>query len=403
MNINPDNKTIVENNPFFSDYQTDTDEYLDPFNDKPKHTYDEVVISKPKREIPFETVIKRDFLSIGAILLITVVFINIIRTLWYEFITLGSHDLDLLPMITFIMIAGCSGFYLYYIIRAIKEVVRKKENINIKNSLITGGFALISQVIILLTNISMIPNRILFIAFLAALTVILIVMFIKLDRKDRSVTRVFLSIIFLVTVYLVAMKVVLIRVYQKDADYHAECYCIQAKSVDNFNKSTHAMQSDLMGNTNENEMYYSSSACPADAVFESKEEIDSYFEKSRETIRSNGEDNPVVMQINEEIQSFLEPALSKFDNEFFKDNVLIIKSYSYYENIDNVEFNSLFTRPSSHSVNFYTRIHSTDDPARTGYISYDNDGICFMLISLPKKYDYLLSYPNILMPNEVYY
>ena len=65
------------------------------------------------------------------------------------------------------------------------------------------------------------------------------------------------------------------------------------------------MQSDLMGNTNENEMYYSSSACPADAVFESKEEIDSYFEKSRETIRSNGEDNPVVMQKENPYNSIL--------------------------------------------------------------------------------------------------
>lgn len=371
------------------------DEFLDPFSRRQKRS-DTVgcTFSKKKLE-PFEIVVIHSLVQIGEIMLLAILFSIILRMLYFELIANNIFAPTPITIIAAILfLTGCI-FFLVFIGGTIKRAKKQNKNLNIKNFLMLGSFTAAAVIICKCTYINDFPNKILYGILIAAAIAALVFIITHLEKEEKTLSVIYLVIVAVILLFFIGMRVMFTNVYYAGADFQAELFCLQARSVDNIEPSVHAEYLPMMEETNDYMMYYFNDSAYPDHIFSSREELDEFFASHKAKLQKEYADKLQVTEIEEHMYQLLYPALEKFDSKYFEKNIVVLTSFNEYYNADQVELDTIFTRPSMETINYHTKKHLIDN-------NNDNTGIYYAVISVPKKYESDFHYEKVRYPEELF-
>ncbi len=373
---------------FYNGFNESRDEFLDPF-DKTRKTAEKKTapeVRNSKRE-HFETVVLQNILTIISVVMLGFLYIDCLKKMIYEYLRSSSTDLTVLSELTIIKMSAAALMVIcivsigYYIIKAFVKAVKHKENISFKNTFIAAGAALMTDLAINLFNILPAPDKIAAGIVFAAVIIITVILLKKFSEKnDRKAAITVICSIFSMLIFFTLFSVMFSTVYNEGTDYNAKFFCIQNAPIEKSDGHFVSVPNSLMNKTYTDGMYYSTESAMPDRVFRTKGEVSTYFEEAEKLRIKNGCTGEVYDEIEASTQEMLAPELNKYDDAFFKDNVLIIISAINYCRIDNANIPQIYFKKSTDMT--YFRFDTNDLP----YTNYDDDfvGVCYALISVPK-------------------
>ncbi len=368
-----------QNDSYFYSNQTT---YDDPFTSKPSVTEPNMNFRKNKR--PFEDVVKESFTSILCLVGSLIIFCLLSELFFREFFPFGSFYFSATSLAAIIFVAALFGYLVVFIVKNIKKAVASSDVVDNFNPLSFLGFQLAVFVAAKLSYLFAVPNKILFIIVLAAICAFMIVLFKKMHDLDKKFFTAGIILLFATITFFLTMRVFLVTELRNGNEIHTECFCFQSKSVDHFDKSAHAVQSDLFVEDYSTGEFYGSSII-RESLLKSKTELGEFFLNEIRNLQKVRPDDTVSVDIAELMKETIEPSFQKYDDEFFRTHSIMILESGYFCTADNMEADAVYTKASDRSLNIHVNIHLYDGMT-------DNNGNCIILVELPKKYESIFEY-----------
>lgn len=366
---------------FYNGFNDNNDDFLDPFNPSKNPPKQDAPVVKTKKHEKFEIVVNRNLQTIVSVVLLLILYFKCMNRVAYEFLRSGDTEPHPLRYISLVLIIGCAVTVIYFFIKAFTKALKRRQNISARNTFIAAGVALMTDIAYIICEKLVVPNMIIIGIIAAVIITATVLLMIKVsEENDRKETVLVIASLLAMFIYFITFSVFISTVYHNEADYSAKLFCIQSASLEKNEKDLVIVSDPIMNQLDENTMYLATDAAFPDRVLHSKGELDGFYKEAEKIRTDNGCNDEKHQEAVKVMQKVLDPELSKYDESFFRDNVLIIVSATLYDKIDNASVPQIFTKESTHTsyIRFNLNELPTNDP------NTDNHGICYALISMPK-------------------
>ena len=366
---------------FYNGFNDNNDEYSDPFAPVRKPVKEAAVPVKGKKYEKFEIVTNRNLQTIVSVIALVFFYYKSFSRVYYEFLRESASSLRLLTYISSVFLIISMIPIIYYIIMAFVKAVKHKENISPRNTFIAAGVALMTDIAYIIFAKRGVPDIVLTVIIAVIILAATIILMVRESEKEDRGSALFVIITLLALfIHMITFSVFFSVVYRSGSDYTVKMVCIQSGAAEKNEKDLVIVKNSLMNQTNDYAMYYSTEAALPDKVFRSAKELDSYYAEAEKLRISNGASGGKYDEAAHAMEAVLSPELSKYDDNFFISNDLVVVSFSLYKNIENASLPEVYTKESTD----LTYLHfCTEDTSGSG--NTDEHGICYALISVPKE------------------
>lgn len=359
------------------------DEFLDPFekNDSGNDSELQKLLKNPIKVSSEDSskLVKNYLITLFSLIAIAALLIKIILNTKSEFVpysTFFKRPLTIAAITLSGIVIIVAIIYFIFNVKSLKKI-------SIRNCIFVAVFTLISSVVIEFTYVSHIPNAIIFGIVSLFVAAVLIAFSVKTENDNRKISIIFMSSIFVLFMFFIVFRVFLCNVFENGKDFNGKYFVFQYQTLDAAkpDKNTYNLPS-LMEYDEEGYKNYHTMIL-ADKIFSSKKEIDEFYENQYKITKENNQGTDYEVYNLKYVWEKIKPALDEYSDDFFKDNVVSIASFSIYENIDSITFDKMFTRESTSVLNYLVSYHVIPTIDRE---EYENCGTCVLIGSFPRKY-----------------
>ena len=360
---------------FYSGDDTSNDNTLDPFDYSAQRNKKRPKRPDKEEKEPFEIIVREKFLSILGFFALGLFYFLLMAELFRVFISAGFSDIS-----SFVkggaLILFTLYFAVYMIILAVRSIKTNKP-IQLKNLYMNIGFTLALLLFTKATWYSEPPNKIIFGIISALVITGFILILIKSEKELYVLSVIYLSGFLLLFAGAMLSKVFLIKEYYQGDAYKIHVYCIQSEPVDNMSKLCHPVSYPDLDSYDKNSMYYASGVSFPYSVFSSEEDVKKFFVNDRKRIKETYGNDKKALDTYSEYLKILKPELEKYNNEYFKDNSIVLTSSMYYEEISDITIDFVFEKYADKSLTLH---YSQEDT----YSNTENVGTVMTIMEIKK-------------------
>ena len=173
-----------------------------------------------------------------------------------------------------------------------------------------------------------------------------------------------------------------------EIDYNAQLYCLQGNVPMQYKNYDHYREEKLIYDDSDEGIGMYDYNVYNTTIFETKHGVDTFFDTFEEEYKDINSESPVSRQISADMRRLMEPALQKYDDGFFRNNIVIMMPEYFHGNIGNYRLPVIYSDLTTGDLSVNVKADLLDDTP--------NNGICFILVEIPKnKLDFnLISHLN---------
>ena len=330
---------------------------------------------------PFEKRIYKIFSLIAGFILFILSYFFLLSSVYLEFVPgmTISHEPKTL------ICTGIAALYMVYLIIFIIKGIKKNDSIDRKSLFFKDIQLIILNLFVYIIYYYEIPNKILS-AVLAVLSVVsAVILTVYTNKDDKKNTVFFMIIITLLFGAFISAKILFTDILVSPWDFQTKIIVVQSKEpTKNLSRNIpYIVVPELVNEDNFIENY---DFLDYDKIIENTSELENYCKELRESLntdsRVNGNNKPAL----EETVDFIEKNLSAYDDEYFKDKCLYIKTAYFWAQIKDSDISHIVREWARNRLYFYSQTYYDETDH-----SISNDGYIYYLISLPKDKRKLLN------------
>ena len=322
---------------------------------------------------PFEKRIKRIFALIGLFTAFVILYLYLLANVYLEFVPGAFLSFEGYTLIS----TAIALLYFIYLVVFIIKGIKKNDSMNLKSLILRViQTALLSLLVYLVYQ--MVLPRVIFCASFAALSILsAVILSIIADKEEKKNIIFFMIIITLLFGAFISAKVFLTNILYPGQDFEQRLVLIQSKEpTKNISKSVKYITVPELKPENEDPQtigYFTD-----DSVFSNTTDRNTFISELRDSIKNDKEINEKQKLAFDEAADFLEKQFSSYDDDFFKDHCLLLKTGYFWDPIVDSSIRNIVREWARNRLYIY--YDTTYDPQARDYI----EGYCFYLISLPK-------------------
>ncbi len=239
-----------------------------------------------------------------------------------------------------------------------------------------------------LTYVIVPPLKLLFIPLSVVALVLGIFLLKGFEQRVYDLLTLYMIVLFIVFLFFMSFKVFFTVTVYNEIDYNAQLYCLQGNVPVQYKNYDHYREEKLIYDDSDEGIGMYDYNVYNTTIFETKHGVDTFFDTFEEEYKDINSESPVSRQISADMRRLMEPALQKYDDGFFRNNIVIMMPEYFHGNIGNYRLPVIYSDLTTGDLSVNVKADLLDDTP--------NNGICFILVEIPKnKLDFnLISHLN---------
>ncbi len=336
---------------FYTGDDTIEDNTLDPFDYSAQRNKKRPKRPDKEEKEPFEIIVREKVLSILGFFALGFFFFLLMGEMFRIYLAGGFPDI--FSIVRLGVLVSFAVFFAVYMIKLAFQSIKTNKPIPLINLFSDVGFTLALLLFTQATSYSEPPNKIIFGIISAVVIAGFIVILIKSEKELFALLVIYLSGLMVLFGGVMLSRVFLIKEYYEGDAYKAHVYCIQSEPADKMSEQCHPVYYPDLDCYDNNSMFYATEVSFPYSVLSSEEDVKNFFVNDRKRIaKSYGNDKKAIDTYSEFLK-IIKPELEKYNNDFFKENSIVLISSTFYEEVSNITIDFVFEKYSNNSLTFH--------------------------------------------------